>query len=115
MLATLNFGYMTVDGSRALMQGDYFRPQSGEHAGQLGPWTEVVSAVGIEPESTPMKILFLVWGTIGLILTVSYAMEVRGAGRALLLMNILSLWYLIPGTINSIVQIILLLYIRNKK
>lgn len=115
ILATLNFGYMTYDGSRALIVGDYLRPQTGEYAGLLGPWVNVVQAIGIQPESDLMKYIFLLWGTLGLIVTVSYAMKVTQASKALLLLNVLSLWYLFAGTISSILQIILLLLLNRRK
>lgn len=117
ILATLNFSFMTVDGSRALIVGDYFRPATGEYAGQLGPWSNIVSAVGIDPESTLMKSIFIIWGGLGLIFTVSFAMRVPKAGRALLFFNVASFWYLVAGTLSSTVQIILLLILRlyNKR
>lgn len=112
ILATLNFGYMCYDGSRALMIGDYVRPENGEYAGQLGAWAQVVSAVGINPESTLMKSVFIAWGGVGLIMMVCYAMEVRKSERSLLVFNIASLWYLVAGTLSSAVQVILLLILR---
>lgn len=115
ILATLNFGYMTYDGSRALIVGDYLRPQSGEYAGELGPWANVVQSIGIQPESDLMKYIFLLWGTLGLVVTVSYAMKVTQAGKALLLLNVFSLWYMIAGAISSIIQIIILLLLNKRK
>lgn len=108
VLAVLNFGFMTIDGSRGLINGDYIRPETGEHAGQLGPWVKAVKAVGIDPESNTMKTTFLVWGILGLILSVSFAMNVIGAHKYLLVLSICTLWYLVPGTLLSIVQIVLL-------
>ena len=52
--------WMVVDGSRALLLGDYFTPSG---TGRLGPWTYVVRAVGIAPRSTLMKLLFV--GQVG--------------------------------------------------
>lgn len=117
VLAVLNFGYMTYDGSRALIVGDYFRPETGEYAGQLGPWAGVVSAIGIDPESTLMNSIFIAWGGLGLVLTVSFAMHVSRAGKALLFFNVASFWYLAAGTLSSVVQVILLLILRlnNKR
>jgi len=112
ILAVLNFGFMTVDGSRALIVGDYFRPETGEYAGQLGPWTTIVSVIGINPESALMKSIFIAWGTLGLILTVSFAMRVRRADNALLFFNLASFWYLVAGTLSSSLQVILLLILR---
>lgn len=115
VLATLNFGYMTYDGSRALIVGDYLRPQSGEYAGQLGPWANLVQGIGIQPESDLIKYIFLLWGALGLVITVSYAMKITQAGKALLLLNVFSLWYLFAGTISSIIQIVLLLLLNRRK
>lgn len=114
ILATLNFGYMCYDGSRGLIQGDYVRPETGEHAGQLGPWVNVVTGIGIEPESTLMKSIFLVWGGAGLILMVCYAMEIRKSDKVLMVFNIASLWYLVAGTLSSAIQVILLLILRSR-
>lgn len=108
LLAILNFGYMAYDGGRALVKGDYIRPQSGAYAGKLGPWSKVVARIGIDPESTTMKTVFLLWGLIGLIITLCYVLNIHWASKGLIVMNILSLWYLVPGTISSGLQIILL-------
>ena len=114
ILGTLNFGFMAYDGSRALIVGDYVRPETGEYAGQLGPWSDLVTAVGIEPESTTMKTIFLIWGALGLIFTTSFAMNVRDVEKYLLILNICTVWYLVPGTISSIIVAILLaIYMRK--
>ena len=112
-LAVLNFGYMTFDGSRALIKGDYIRPRSGTHAGQLGPWSKLVAKIGINPESTTMKVIFLTWGIAGLIITICFVLKINWAPNALIVINILSLWYLVPGTISSALQIALLLIKRS--
>ena len=108
LLAILNFGYMTFDGSRGLIVGDYVRPKTGTHAGQLGPWSKIVEKVGMNPESNLMKSIFLIWGIIGLVFAVSFAMNVEQAAKYLLVISFCSLWYLVPGTVLSILQIVLL-------
>ncbi|HLG40333.1 MAG TPA: hypothetical protein VI461_11725 [Chitinophagaceae bacterium] len=108
LLAILNFGFMAFDGSRALIKGDYIRPKSGEYAGQLGPWSKLVKKTGINPESTAMKSIFLLWGLTGLIITACYIFNISWAWKAMIIANIFSLWYLVPGTISSALQIILL-------
>jgi hypothetical protein len=112
ILAILNFGFMAFDGSRALIKGDYIRPQSGEYAGQLGLWSRLVKSIGISPESTAMKSVFLIWGIAGLIITCCYILNLSWAKNGMIVMNILSLWYLVPGTVSSVLQIILLLIRR---
>jgi len=111
-MAVLCFGYMAFDGGRALATGDYIRPEAGEYAGQLGPWANLVSAVGIDPESNAMKGIFLVWGIAGLVITFGFATNRTWGAKSLLVFNILSLWYLMFGTISSAMQIVLLLIRR---
>ena len=101
LLGVMNFGYMAFDGGRALVKGDYIRPKSGAYAGKLGPWTKIVIKAGINPESTAMKVIFLSWGLIGLAITIGFILKMHWAANGLILINILSLWYLIPGTISS--------------
>lgn len=108
LLAVINFGYMTFDGVHALTTGDYIRPTSGTHAGQLGPWSNVVSAVGINPESTPMKVLFIVWGLVGLYITYGFITGKPWGWKAMLIFNLASLWYAMIGTIASVMQCVLL-------
>jgi len=109
--ATVNFGFMAFDGTRALTVGDYVRPQSGEHAGQLGPWSKVVKSIGINPESTLMKVLFVLWGLAGLTMTFCFAINLEWAWAGLLIVSISALWYLVPGTALNVLQIILLVII----
>lgn len=114
VLGIINFGFMNFDGARALLVGDYVRPESGEYAGQLGPWSSLVTQIGIEPESDLMKWTFLLWGAIGLVLSVSIIMNIKFAPRALLILSVLTLWYLVPGTIiSAIMSILLLIYLRK--
>lgn len=109
IMAVLNFGYMIFDGSRALATGDYIRPKAGQYAGQLGPWSKAVSTIGINPEGTPMKLIFIVWGLAGLYITLAFYQDKPWAWKGMLIMNICSLWYAMMGTMSSIVQIALLI------
>jgi hypothetical protein len=113
LFSVINYGFMAFDGSRGLISGDYLRPQSGEYKGRLGPWSGLVEAVGIDPESTLMKCIFLILGLTGIAMTIGFAVNADWSWRGLLLISILSLWYLVPGTILSVFQIILLLLIHK--
>ena len=113
--ALINAGYMTYDGARALITGDYLRPTTGEYAGQLGPWSKLVSFIGIDPESAFMKSVFLVLGIVSLFITVCFILDYPWAGNAMLIINICTLWNLILGTASSIIQIILLIILRGLK
>ena len=108
-LALFVGGWIAFEGGRALVVGDYITPKSGRHAGQLGPWSKVVSAVGIEPRSTLMKSVFLVYGVVWIGIIVCFILKLDWAWWAMLLAAAGSLWYLPFGTLLGIVQIILLL------
>ena len=103
------FGFMAFDGTQAIALGDYIRPQTGEYVGQLGPWAKAVAFVGIDPESMLMKSIFVVWGLAGLVISLCYLMGVSWSRRALLLISVLSLWYLVPGTVLCVLIILLIL------
>ncbi|HEX9749719.1 MAG TPA: hypothetical protein VGB22_00305 [candidate division Zixibacteria bacterium] len=107
-------GWMAFDGTRALIVGDYVTPKSGRYAGQLGPWSKLVSAVGIEPRSTTMKSLFAVLGFAWLAAIVCFALKLPWAQTAMLVFAVGSLWYLPFGTLLGIVQIVLLLVSRMR-
>ena len=107
-MAFLNASYMLFDGSRALITGDYIRPKTGEYAGKLGPWTTIVEKAGIDPMSTAMKSVFVVFGLAGIFFSGAYALNFDWAFRALLILNICSLWYWVFGAISSIIQLLLM-------
>jgi hypothetical protein len=109
MLALSMGGWMAFDGVRALLVGNYITPKTGARAGQLGPWSHIVSAIGIEPRSSLMKCIFVAYGLAWLAMLASFALGARGAGRAMLVLALASLWYVPLGTVFSIVIILLLL------
>ena len=113
LLALLEAGWMAFDGTRALIVGDYITPSSGEYAGQLGPWSRLVSAVGIPPRSTLMKSIFAVYGFTWLALTAVFAFSnTSWTWYAMFLAALLSLWYLPIGTALGLLQLILLIILR---
>ena len=109
ILCVLQGGYMVFDGARALVVGAYITPGSGEQAGQLGPWARLVSLVGVEPESTGMKLAFVVLGVLWLILGPGVAMEAGWSWSAGLVLALATLWYLVAGTVVSVAVLVLLL------
>jgi len=113
LLALLEAGWLAFDGSRALIVGDYVTPRSGPHAGQLGPWSKLVAAVGIEPRSTLMKTIHVGLGVAWLAVAVAYAVGESWAARGMLVCAILGLWYLPIGTVLSLAQVVLLLVLRR--
>lgn len=114
LLAFFVAGFFVVDGTIAFVKGDYITPKSGEYAGQLGPWSKVVSAIGIEPRSSLMKTIFVIYGLLWLATIICYLFKLPWAPTAMLVFAIGSLWYLPFGTLLGIVQIILLLVLKFK-
>ena len=62
LFAFIEGGWLAYDGGYVLVTGEYVTPHTGEFAGQLGPWSKLVSRVGIDPRSTLMKSIHLVLG-----------------------------------------------------
>ena len=107
-------GWMAFDGGRALVVGDYVTPKSGEYAGELGPWSKVVRAVGIQPRSTLMKSIFFVYGVLWLVMAGAYVIGVSWSWWGMLLLAAGALWYLPFGTLLSVVQLVLLVLLRSQ-
>ena len=107
--ALIEAGWFAFDGSHALVTGDYVTPKSGKFAGQLGPWSKIVIAVGIEPRSSLMKSIHLLLGLVWLSMMVCFGMQFSWAWWGMLTCAVLGLWYLPFGTLLSLIQIVLLL------
>lgn len=113
LLIVLSAGWMLVDGSRALIIGDYVTPANGEYKGQLGPWAGLVSAIGIDPRSTFMKSIFVIYGVASLLAATGFALHQPWGRNALIVMSVLGLWYLPIGTAANTLALILLFLYRS--
>ena len=113
VLGLIEGAWMTFDGARALKVGDYVTPSSGAHAGQLGPWHHIVSAVGISPRSTAMKLLFVAYGISWLTITFGFARGATWGWLAMVVASVATLWYLPVGTLFGIIQIVGLVWLRR--
>ncbi len=109
LLALVESGWLTFDGIHAFATGDFVTPKSGEYAGKLGPWSHVVSAVGIEPRSTLMKSIHVGLGVAWLATIGSFVFRFGWARPAMIVCAALGLWYLPIGTILGLIQIVILL------
>lgn len=107
-LVAFTAGWMLFDGSRALIVGDFVTPTTGEYAGQLGSWSVLVNAAGIEPRSTLMKSIFVGYGLAALILAYCYARGMAWSRMALIVVCLLGLWYVPFGTLANLLCLILL-------
>jgi hypothetical protein len=108
VLGVLRGGWMTFDGIRALVIGDYMTPLAGPYAGKLGAWSKVVSYVGIEPRSMIMKLIFVVVGLGTLLTAAALAMDVSWATRGMLVLAVATLWFAPFGTLTAVLQLGLL-------
>lgn len=93
---------MGFDGLRALFAGDYVTPASGAHAGQLGPWAQLVSQLGVEPRSTGMKIGFVLLSVAGLGASAGFLLRLSWGFSAMAAISIATLWYLPFGTLIAL-------------
>lgn len=108
-LVVITGGWMLFDGVRALITGDFVTPQRGAYAGRLGPWARVVTAVGLEPRSTGVKLAFALYGLAYLAALGALLLHVPGAWVAVLILAVAGLWYLPFGTLTNLAVIALLL------
>lgn len=109
VLAFFLGGWLVFDGAHALITGDYVTPKSGRYAGQLGPWAQLVAAIGIDPRSTAMRCVHVVLGSAWLVVATCYLSGLAWAWSGMLVLACLSLWYLPFGTGFGALQIVLLL------
>ena len=109
ILTFIGAAWSLFDGARALIIGDYITPKTGQYAGQLGSWSKIVSAIGIDPRSNLMKSIFVILGAIRLISLVFFLLKAPWAWWTLLASSVLGLWYLPFGTISNLFVIGLLL------
>ena len=114
LLIAATASWMLFDGSRALIVGDYFTPQTGELAGQLGPWSNLVWVIGMDPRSVWMKLIFITQGLGTLAIIYQFMRNKPWARTALLVAMLLGLWYLPFGTLINLLALILLLLTRRE-
>jgi hypothetical protein len=107
-------GWMVFDGANALITGNYIAPASGEFAGQLGPWANLVQAIGIDPHLVWMKLIFIIQGLGTFAVVVGYTLNKPWAWTSLLIAMLLGLWYLPLGTLINLLALILLLLTKRK-
>ena len=108
LLILINAGYMAFDGIHAFSTGDYVTPKSGPRAGQLGPWSKVIQAIGLDPRSNLVKSILILQGAITLALLACYLFRLPWAANALKGATVAGLWYLPAGTIINVLVLVLL-------
>ena len=108
-LTFVHGGFLAFDGAHALFSGDYLTPDSGPHAGQLGPWSRVPEALGLDPRGGVVVGFFLVTGSAWLITMIAFASGRRGSREAMMFFALITIWYFPFGTILNVIALTLLL------
>lgn len=111
-LALLLGGWLTFDGSRAWIVGDFITPSSGPYAGQLGPWSKVIRALGLEPRGKLVKALHVALGAGWLAAATVFVLRPAAGWWCLAACAVGTLWYLPIGTVISILVLITLVVCR---
>ena len=109
VLACVTGGWMAFDGTRALVSGDYVTASGGAYAGQLGPWSNAVEAVGLDPHSATVKSVIMLYGLVTIVLAAGFARGWPWGWWGMFTVAILGLWYLPVGTATGLVTLVLLL------
>ena len=109
-LAVVAAGWMVFDGVRALSSGDYVTVD-----GELGPWADLLEALGIDPRATGVKVFFVLYGSAWLLAAGAYRQDLPRSRAAMALFAAGSLWYLLLGTVSSVVQLVLLTLDRRQR
>lgn len=103
-IAVVVGGWLAFDGTHALIRGNYVT-----RGGELGPWSRLIAAAGVNPRSTAVKALHVALGALWLSSAISYAAGLSLSRAALIGCSVLTLWYLPLGTVLSLVEIAVLL------
>lgn len=92
LLAVQLGGWLVFDGMRAFLLGDYVTV-----GGKLGPWADLLAAIGVEARSGGAKALHVISGLVWLS---AVLLDLRGGDRRRLFVFCLpfGLWYLPFGT-----------------
>jgi len=112
-LAILEAGWITFDGARAIVVGDYLRPRIGRYGGELGPWTRVALAAGVAPRSTLMKVILVGYGLVWLAVALAFARGIGWAWWGMVLAATAALWYSTLGIPINLLQLLLLTAVRR--
>ncbi len=96
---------MIIDGFHETLTGQYYGVG-------LGPWSILVTAVGINPYG--LGAIFVILGILWLILLSGMLAHWSWGWPGGLIVGLASLWYLPVGTVFSIIYIMLLLKNRRE-
>ena len=111
LLALSMGGFMAFDGVHGFVTGRYVTPDGETY----GPWTHAVEAVGLVPDSHPMRALFVAFGLAWLAALVAYLRRRPAGARWLAVLSVASLWYAVVGTVHCVLVLSLLAVERRTR
>ncbi len=100
-LSLLLGSWMVFDGTRKLVTGLY----TGEDTVGIGPWAGFVSILGIDPAD--MGIIFVLLGTAWIVNGVIVVIGGPWRYERVIAASLLTLFYLVPGTLVSVATLVL--------
>jgi hypothetical protein len=107
VLALITGGYQVMDGIHVLATGVYMGSAT------PGPWRHVIDATGIDPmDFGPGFVLLGVCWLVAIAMLLSTSS--RRAWWALLIIAVLTVWYLPVGTLTAVATIVVLLAARER-
>jgi hypothetical protein len=104
-ISALQGSYMLFDGTHHLLTGSYF-------GSRLGPWADLVAILGIAPGT--LAPVFVAFGAAWLIGALALLLGLRWSRLLLTLLSVVSLAYLVFGTLLSVASLAILL-LRSKQ
>jgi hypothetical protein len=106
VLALITGGYQVMDGIHVLATGVYMGSAT------PGPWRHVIDATGIDPmDFGPGFVVLGVFWLVAIAMLLSTSS--RRAWWALLIIAVLTVWYLPVGTLTAVATIVVLLAARE--
>ena len=103
-ISVIQGGYMLFDGTHYLFAGSYF-------GRGLGPWADLAAIVGIAPGSLAPAFIFL--GALWLVGALALLANRRWSRPLLAVVSLVSLPYLILGTVLSLIALAILIFRGN--
>ena len=114
-LATFVAGWLVFDHMHGVLTGDYVTPNSGAHAGQLGPWPKLPEALGIDHRSQGMMAFHISFGTAWPVTVLGFVWGKTWGERAVWIFAVAGMWNAPVGTVLGVIQIGLLLFGRRER
>lgn len=108
ILAASQAGAMIANGVRAIVFGEYFALRKGARADELAVWEGIVASAGISSRSLGMKLFFILYGSLWLVMTYQFLRQRKWSRVGMMAAVAGSLWYVGIGTPMAITQIFLL-------